>query len=240
MIDEIHNATNYLWITWVNCGPAWDNDTARSPQTGEPLARRSRDLGVMRKLSNLHLDNKLETSDLPKKLEVLDVTNIYTQTKSIYQKNRILWLIKAHRNFPQNKHGNSQLAGEENLDVIWYNISERSSFCSKFCCIVANPIRRGSRSPTRQLFISTPFFCLGFTTVGFASNNRSFNAPTSTAWKLVLIAQKNRGIVQNCNCWNEHQNKISKRRDNRLLRNLEYEREYFSIRKNTRYLQYAY
>jgi hypothetical protein len=71
--------------------------------------------------------------------------------------------------------------GKQNLDVIWYSISDRSSFCSKVCCIVANPIRRGSRSPTRQLLISTPFFCLGLTSVGLASSNLSFRAPTKTA-----------------------------------------------------------
>jgi hypothetical protein len=77
---------------------------------------------------------------------------------------------------------------KKNLDVIWYNISDRSSFCSKLSCIVANPIRRGSRSPTRQLLISTPFFCLGFISVGLASNNRSFKAPTRAAQeKFVLI-----------------------------------------------------
>lgn len=42
--------------TWVNCNPDWDSDTARSPQTGEPLARISSDLGVIRKLSNLQPD----------------------------------------------------------------------------------------------------------------------------------------------------------------------------------------
>lgn len=41
-------------LTCVNCGPAWDKDTARSPQTGGPPAKISRDLGVIRKLSNLH------------------------------------------------------------------------------------------------------------------------------------------------------------------------------------------
>lgn len=38
----------------MNCGPAWDNDTARSPQTGGPLAKISRDRGVLRRLSNLN------------------------------------------------------------------------------------------------------------------------------------------------------------------------------------------
>jgi hypothetical protein len=47
--------------------------------------------------------------------------------------------------------------------------------------MVANPMRRGSRSPTKQLFISTPFFCLGFISVGFTSSSRSFNAPINTA-----------------------------------------------------------
>jgi len=70
---------------------------------------------------------------------------------------------------------------EGNLDVIWYNISDRSSFCSKLSCIVANPIRIGSRRPTRQLLISTLFFCLGLISVGLASNNRSFKEPTNTA-----------------------------------------------------------
>jgi len=46
---------------------------------------------------------------------------------------------------------------------------------------VANPIRRGSRRPRRQLLISTPLFCLGFISVGLASNNRSFKAPIKTA-----------------------------------------------------------
>jgi hypothetical protein len=73
---------------------------------------------------------------------------------------------------------------EGNLDVIWYNISDSSSFCLKLCCIVTNPMRRGSRKPTRQLFISTPFFCLGFISVGLASNNLSFKAPTKTAQEI--------------------------------------------------------
>lgn len=46
---------------------------------------------------------------------------------------------------------------------------------------MANPTRRGSRSPTRQFLISTPFFCLGFISVGLASSNRSFKAPSNTA-----------------------------------------------------------
>ena len=54
-----------LSLTWVNCGPDWDNDTARSPQTGEPLERMSRDLDVMRKLSNLHSDKNLQRQLLP-------------------------------------------------------------------------------------------------------------------------------------------------------------------------------
>lgn len=54
-----------LLLTWVNCGPDWDNDTAKSPQTGEPLARTSRDLGVMRRLSNLHSDKNLQCQLLP-------------------------------------------------------------------------------------------------------------------------------------------------------------------------------
>lgn len=82
--------------------------------------------------------------------------------------------------------------GRANLDVIWYSISDRSSFCSKFCCIVAKPIRRGSRSPTRQFLISIPFFCLGLASVGFASNNLSFKAPTSTAYKKFYQAYKSR------------------------------------------------
>lgn len=85
--------------------------------------------------------------------------------------------------------------GKKNLDVIWYNISDRSSFCSNLSCIVANPMRRGSRSPTRQLLISNPFFCLGFISVGLASNNRSFKAPTRAAYeKFVLIGQKDNGL----------------------------------------------
>lgn len=40
----------------MNCGPDWDNETARSPQTGGPLASMSRDLGVIRRLSNLHIE----------------------------------------------------------------------------------------------------------------------------------------------------------------------------------------
>jgi len=46
--------------------------------------------------------------------------------------------------------------------------------------MVANPMRRGSRSPTKQPLISTPFFCLGFISVGFTSSRRSFNAPSNT------------------------------------------------------------
>ena len=42
-------------------------------------------------------------------------------------------------------------------------------------------MRRGSRIPTRQLLISIPFFCLGFISVGLASNTLSFKAPTKTA-----------------------------------------------------------
>ena len=79
---------------------------------------------------------------------------------------------------------------EEDLDVIWYSISDRSSCCSKVCCIVANPIRRGSRSPTRQLLISTPFFCLGLTSVGLASSNLSFRAPTKTAQRELISSTR--------------------------------------------------
>lgn len=46
-------------LTWVNCGPDCDKQTAKSPQTGDPRARMSRDLGVMRKLSNLQSDKNL-------------------------------------------------------------------------------------------------------------------------------------------------------------------------------------
>lgn len=70
---------------------------------------------------------------------------------------------------------------EVNLDVIWYKISERSSFCSKCCCIVTKPMSSGSRSPIRQLFISrflAPSFCLYITSVGFTSNTRSFKTPS--------------------------------------------------------------
>lgn len=66
------------------------------------------------------------------------------------------------------------------LEVIWYKTSERSIFCSKRCCMVANPIKRGSSKPTWQLFISTPFFCLGFMSVGFTINILSFKAPSMT------------------------------------------------------------
>lgn len=48
----------------MNWGPDCDNDTARSPQTGEPVARISRDLGVIRKLSNLHSEIIRDTSDV--------------------------------------------------------------------------------------------------------------------------------------------------------------------------------
>lgn len=100
-------------------------------------------------------------------------------------------ILKKIKPFPKN---GSMCIGwdyedEKNLDVIWYNISGRSSFCSNLSCIVANPIRRGSRSPTRQLLISTPFFCLGFISVGLASNNRSFSAPTKTAQKHIIMSQ---------------------------------------------------
>lgn len=44
----------------MNCGPDCDKATAKSPQTGDPLARISRDLGVMRILSNLHSDKNLQ------------------------------------------------------------------------------------------------------------------------------------------------------------------------------------
>lgn len=54
-----------LQFTWVNCGPDWDNDTAKSPQTGEPKARMSTDLGVTRKLSNLRSDENLQYQLLP-------------------------------------------------------------------------------------------------------------------------------------------------------------------------------
>jgi hypothetical protein len=46
-------------LTCVNCGPDCDKETAKSPQTGDPFARMSRDLGVMRKLSNLQSDANL-------------------------------------------------------------------------------------------------------------------------------------------------------------------------------------
>jgi hypothetical membrane protein len=55
--------------------------------------------------------------------------------------------------------------------------------------MVANPIRRGSRRPTRQLLISTAFFCLGFISVGFTSSRRSFKAPSNTAGINVHIVQ---------------------------------------------------
>lgn len=86
--------------------------------------------------------------------------------------------------------------GEEKkyLDVIWYNISERSSFCSNLSCMVENPIRIGSRRPTRQLLMSTPFFCRGFISVGFANSRRSFRAPTKTAQKVNLNCQKCRNV----------------------------------------------
>lgn len=48
----------------MNWGPDCDNDTARSPHTGEPVARISRDLGVIRKLSNLHSEIIHKTSDV--------------------------------------------------------------------------------------------------------------------------------------------------------------------------------
>jgi len=46
-------------LTCVNCGPDCDKETAKSPQTGDPFARMSRDLGDMRKLSNLQSDANL-------------------------------------------------------------------------------------------------------------------------------------------------------------------------------------
>lgn len=46
-------------LTWVNCGPDCDKETAKFPQTVDPLARISRDLGVMRKLSNLQPEMNL-------------------------------------------------------------------------------------------------------------------------------------------------------------------------------------
>lgn len=49
----------------MNCGPDWDNDTARSPQTGGPLASMSRDLGVIRRLSNLHTQKTTKLSNIP-------------------------------------------------------------------------------------------------------------------------------------------------------------------------------
>lgn len=49
----------------MNCGPDWDNDTARSPQTGGPLASMSRDLGVIRRLSNLHIQKATKQSNIP-------------------------------------------------------------------------------------------------------------------------------------------------------------------------------
>jgi len=54
--EHLNSKTKRILLTWVNCGPDWDNDTAKSPQTGEPKARMSRDIGVTRKLSNLHSD----------------------------------------------------------------------------------------------------------------------------------------------------------------------------------------
>lgn len=115
----------------------------------------------MRKLSNLHVEYIIELSD---------VKTIQIDDESDKRYNHVIVKIK-HR--------------KENLDVIWYNVSDRSSFCSKYCCMVAKPIRRGSRSPTRQFLISIPFFCLGLASVGLASNNRSFKAPTRTACKKV-------------------------------------------------------
>lgn len=49
----------------MNCGPDWDNDTARSPQTGGPLASMSRDRGVIRRLSNLHIEKTTKLSNIP-------------------------------------------------------------------------------------------------------------------------------------------------------------------------------
>ena len=176
----------------MNCGLAWDNDTARSPQTGGPLPRISRDLGVTRKLSNLHLDKPYKsvvTTFMHGTILIWQNGKKEHQNPISYRASRgemfIKWSSACH------KKPNLYRQKEDHLDVIWYNISDRSSFCSKFCCIVAKPIRRGSRSPTRQLFISNPFFCLGFISVGFASNNRSFKAPTKTArMKFILLVKR--------------------------------------------------
>ena len=57
----------------MNWGPDCDRATARSPQTGEPLARISSDLGVILKLSNLHGENEHDEREQSEKLDIINL-----------------------------------------------------------------------------------------------------------------------------------------------------------------------